>query len=153
MKSLLVALTFAVASLSGCNAVVAPPGPGTGPGPGPGPGSNPGPGHADPGCVGDHCLCTLDDECIHDCTAGGEACEVQCHPDAPCDVGCAPGEHCHVECSQTSSCEVDCGSSPECHVTCPAIGCTVKNCVGAACDVTCGTASLPSHHGSTATCP
>jgi hypothetical protein len=104
-------------------------------------------------CEGDHCVCAAAGGCSHDCTPGGEACEVQCQPGAPCDVGCAAGEHCHVECSGASSCDVDCGSSPECHVTCPATGCTVHNCVGAACQITCGVSALPSHSGSTATCP
>lgn len=103
-------------------------------------------------CRGDHCVCVLDVPCSHDCTAGGEACEVQCQPGQPCDVGCAAGEHCHVECTQAASCDVDCGSSPDCEVTCPASGCTVRNCVGAACEVICGGSTLPSRNGSTATC-
>jgi hypothetical protein len=104
-------------------------------------------------CEDDHCACAAAESCSHDCTPGGLACEVQCSPGEPCSVGCAAGEHCHVECSGTSSCAVDCGSSPECHVTCPATGCTVHNCVGEACVVTCGGFGLPSHSGSTASCP
>ncbi|HMG52664.1 MAG TPA: hypothetical protein VK601_04260 [Kofleriaceae bacterium] len=107
-------------------------------------------------CKDDHCVCALGGACSHDCSAGGNACEVQCGAGEPCDVGCAPGEHCHVECSNASSCDVDCGSSPECHVTCPASGCTVHACAGAACTVTCGTilgAGLPTRTGTTATCP
>lgn len=104
-------------------------------------------------CEGDHCVCPADAPCSHDCSTGGNACEVQCAPGQPCDVGCAAGEHCHVECSGAASCDVDCGSSPECHVTCPATGCTVHSCTGPACVVTCGLAALPSHSGATATCP
>jgi hypothetical protein len=104
-------------------------------------------------CKDDHCVCSPSEPCSHDCSAGGNACEVQCAPGEPCSVGCAPGEHCHVECSASSSCTVDCGSSPECHVTCPATGCTVESCVGAACEVTCGNAALPRRSGTTASCP
>ena len=106
-------------------------------------------------CEGDHCVCALAGPCSHDCTPGGEACEVQCRPGEACDVGCAAGEHCHVECSRSASCEVDCNGSPDCNVTCPASGCTVRNCAGATCDVSCGVGlgSLPSHGGNTATCP
>ena len=104
-------------------------------------------------CEGDHCVCALAGPCSHDCTPGGETCEVQCHAGEACDVGCAAGELCHVECSTASPCSVDCGSSPECHVTCPPTGCTVHNCVGEACVVTCGGFGLPSHSGSTASCP
>lgn len=143
MKSLLILVTLAAASLAtssltACTVTA------------PGPGSNPG---FDPGCTGDHCVCSLAQECGHDCTPGGESCEVQCHPGEPCDVGCAAGEYCHVECGKTSSCDVDCGSSPECHVTCPATGCTVTNCIGAGCVITCGGTSVPTHHGTTASCP
>jgi hypothetical protein len=103
-------------------------------------------------CEGDHCVCALSGPCSHDCTPGGLPCEVQCQPGMSCDVGCAAGEYCHVECSGASSCDVDCGASPECHVTCPAAGCTVRNCVGAACEVLCGGTRLPTRNGSTATC-
>jgi hypothetical protein len=109
---------------------------------------------ADTVCKGDHCVCALASACSHDCTPGGESCEVQCQPGAPCDVGCAAGEICHVECGSTSSCDVDCGASPECHVTCPASGCTVHNCTGSSCVVSCGTSGrVPTRNGSTATCP
>jgi hypothetical protein len=103
-------------------------------------------------CRGDHCVCALAAACSHDCTPGGESCEVQCAAGEPCDVGCAAGELCHVECSSAAGCDVDCGSSPECHVTCPAAGCTVHNCVGAACVVSCGLGLPASRTGATATC-
>src|SRR5262245_16507942 len=67
-------------------------------------------------CEGDHCVCTSAEPCSHDCSTGGNACEVECAPGEPCSVGCASGEHCHVECSTASSCTVDCGGSPECNV-------------------------------------
>jgi hypothetical protein len=38
-------------------------------------------------------------------------------------------------------------------VTCPATGCTVKSCTGPTCQVLCGLGSLPSHSGTTASCP
>ena len=128
MNRLLWVLAFAIVSLAGCSST------GT-------------------VCEGDHCVCALDGPCSHDCTPGGEDCEVQCRAGAPCDVGCAAGELCHVECSTASPCSVDCGSSPECHVTCPASGCTVNNCVGSACVVSCGATGGPTHNGATATCP
>lgn len=129
MKSLLVVVALAAASVTGCSAST-----GT-------------------VCKDDHCVCALTGPCSHDCTSGGLACEVQCQAGESCDVGCAAGELCHVECSGAASCDVDCGSSPECHVTCPASGCTVRNCVGAACEVLCGGSRLPTRAGSTATCP
>ncbi|HEX3759403.1 MAG TPA: hypothetical protein VHW23_11890 [Kofleriaceae bacterium] len=104
-------------------------------------------------CEDDHCACPLEAPCSHDCSVGGNACEVQCAPGEPCSVGCAAGEHCHVECNQAASCAVDCGASPDCQVTCPASGCTVQRCAGPACQVTCGTVGLPSHSGDTARCP
>ena len=104
-------------------------------------------------CEDDHCICPLDAPCSHACAPGGNACEVQCAPGEPCSVGCAAGEHCHVEANQATSVEVDCGSSPDCQVTCPATSCTVRNCTGAACQVSCGIAAIPSHNGATATCP
>jgi hypothetical protein len=110
-------------------------------------------GGSDMVCNDDHCVCSTTEPCSHNCSPGGNACEIQCTPGQSCNVGCAPGEHCHVECATSASCNVDCGSSPECHVTCPATGCTVHNCVGDACVVTCGDIALPHHNGSTATCP
>ena len=50
-------------------------------------------------CEGDHCVCAANDDCTHDCTTGGNTCEVQCAPGHDCDVGCAAGEDCRVECS------------------------------------------------------
>src|SRR4051812_11346599 len=80
MKSLLVLVVLAAASLAGCgaNGTV---------------------------CESDHCVCALAGPCSHDCSPGGLACEVQCQPGEPCEVGCAAGEHCHVECSGASTCD------------------------------------------------
>jgi hypothetical protein len=153
MKSLLLLLTLALTSLTGCGTITSSSGSdSTGSHP---PGSDqedPDP-VFDPGCKDDRCFCSLSQACVHDCTPGGDSCEVQCHPGESCDVGCAAGERCHVEGSEASSVDVDCGSSPECHITCPETGCTVRNCVGAGCQVTCGLATLPTHNGATATCP
>ena len=102
-------------------------------------------------CQGDHCVCPSDDDCVHDCTAGGEDCHIQGAPGETVDVQCAANEDCHVECSQSTSCTVDCGGSTDCNVTCPAAGCSVTHCVD--CDVTCGLGSIATHVGDTATCP
>ena len=36
-------------------------------------------------CEGDHCVCAANDDCTHDCTTGGNTCEVQCAPGHDCD--------------------------------------------------------------------
>jgi hypothetical protein len=146
MKSLLVALMFALTTTVGCGAVSP-----TNPTPGPDP--EPIGDIGDRDCLSDHCVCVATTACTHDCTPGGESCEVQCKSGEPCDIGCAPGEACHIQCSTASSCEVDCDASTECHVTCPATGCTVEHCSGPACNVTCGLVGLPTRTGTTATCP
>jgi hypothetical protein len=104
-------------------------------------------------CQDDHCVCVGSDACVHDCTAGGLDCEVQCASGTSCDVGCGPGEPCDVECSTTTSCAVDCGGATSCDVTCPAGNCTVTNCDAATCDVACGLSGPATRTGTTATCP
>lgn len=104
-------------------------------------------------CVGDNCVCPLSGGCDHECTPGGNPCHIQ-GSSGPVDVQCAANEECHVECAQSTSCAVDCGSSSECHVTCPATGCTVTDCVGAECVVSCGLiGGAATRNGATATCP
>jgi hypothetical protein len=103
-------------------------------------------------CSSDHCVCTAQDTCVHDCTQGGLDCHVECGGAQTCDVGCVPGENCHVECNQGKSCDVDCGGANDCHVACPPSGCTVKRCEGD-CIVTCGLTTPATRNGTTATCP
>src|SRR5258706_8479453 len=97
MKRFLLALIFVAASCNGSNDI----------------------------CRDDHCVCTAQDTCMHDCTTGGLDCHVECGSSKTCDVQCVPGETCHVECSLGQQCNVDCGGATDCHVTCPASGCTV----------------------------
>jgi hypothetical protein len=102
-------------------------------------------------CSGDHCVCTDTGGCDFQCEPGGNECHIQGSA-GPLDVQCAENEECHVECRGSSSCNVDCGGSTECHVTCPPQGCTVTDCVGADCVVSCGFGAA-TRNGSTATCP
>lgn len=104
-------------------------------------------------CFSDSCVCPGASSCNHACRAGGPPCHVQCSPGQSCDVTCEASEECHVEASQASGLTVDCDGTFECHVTCPASGCTVTNCVGAGCVVSCGLTGVATHSGSTATCP
>lgn len=104
------------------------------------------------GCETDHCVCTGTDSCARDCTTGAAECHVQ-SATGPVNVQCDHNGECHVECAVASSCAVACGDSAECHVTCPAAGCTVSECVGEACEVTCGLGGIATRNGTTATCP
>ena len=103
-------------------------------------------------CVGNSCVCAARSPCSESCD-DTSACDIQCAAGETCAVGCAPDQICHVECSGTTTCAVDCMDAAECHVTCPATGCTVKNCVGPDCVVSCGAIGAATHSGSTATCP
>jgi hypothetical protein len=103
-------------------------------------------------CAGNSCVCPAQSPCSETCD-DLSACDIQCVSGEACDVGCSADQICHVECSTTASCDVDCMGTAECHVTCPASGCTVTNCVGPECVVSCGTLGAATHNGSTATCP
>jgi hypothetical protein len=151
VTTLALSLTFA---LTGCNQV-------GGPGPGPGGGdddptpdarpNNPGGGDD---CANDNnCVCPQTQSCEHACVTGTTECHVQGAAGQRTDITCDRNLECHVQCQASSGCEVECGNSVECHVRCPATGCTVTNCVGPGCAVTCGTFGQPTRNGSTATCP
>ncbi|HEY5920453.1 MAG TPA: hypothetical protein VIV11_02225 [Kofleriaceae bacterium] len=110
-----------------------------------------GPGPDD--CLSDSCVCPGAAACDHACAPGGPPCHVQCSAGQSCDVLCEPSEECHVEASTSGFVDVNCNNSAECHVTCPASNCTVTNCVGAGCEVTCGLTGIATRTGTTATCP
>ena len=105
-------------------------------------------------CLSDSCVCPGGaTSCDHACAPGGPPCHVECSTANACGVTCDPNEECHVEASQSARVDVDCRNTFECHVTCPASGCTVTNCIGPECVVTCGLFGGATHNGSTATCP
>ncbi len=69
---------------------------------------------------------------------------------------CEPGKECLVDCGLAATCLVDCNGAATCEVSCPPSECYVTGCRAdrsSTCGVTCGEDGLPSHLGSTATCP
>jgi hypothetical protein len=103
-------------------------------------------------CDSDHCVCVGDDACSRDCTPDAAECHVE-GASAAVSVKCDHNGECHVECETAESCSVDCGGSTQCDVTCPDGACTVANCIGDSCAVTCGFTGVATRSGTTAHCP
>jgi len=77
-------------------------------------------------------------------------------PDTVFTHTCEPGSECLVDCALATTCVVECNGAATCEVSCPSTECYVTDCRAdrsSTCDVTCGVDDLPSHYGTTATCP
>lgn len=126
------------------------------------------PGADDNACIGNDCVCAVE-ECNATCDAALGDCDIACNNsdcNADCDgsvtcdiqggniveADCSGVTQCDVECSAASSCTVDC-TDASCDVTCPALGCIVQNCTqGATCNVACGFGGVGVQQGADVVC-
>jgi len=82
--------------------------------------------------------------------------ELTALPDTIFTHTCEPEKECLVDCARAKTCVVECNGAATCEVSCPPTGCYVTDCRpdrSSTCDVQCGSDGMPSHYGTTATCP